>query len=114
MMNLYEYHTNPETLYGYKDRFKIPLFAWEEAERTGNWTEAEPYIMKDPYYAYMYARDIRKKGRWKEAEPYIMKDPSSAFLYARWVIGDRWTEAEPYIMKNPFSAYNYKEFIRAL
>ena len=86
-MNLYSKHTNPESLYGYKDRFKIPSFAWEEAERTGEWTEAEPYIMKDP---------------------------SSAFLYARWVIGDRWTEAEPYIMKNPFSAYNYKEFIRAL
>ncbi|MBT6472153.1 MAG: hypothetical protein HOK52_12970, partial [Candidatus Marinimicrobia bacterium] len=46
MMNLYEYHTNPETLYGYKDRFKIPGFAYEEAKRTGNWTEAEPYIMK--------------------------------------------------------------------
>ena len=86
-MNLYSKHTNPESLYGYKDRFKIPSFAWEEAERTGEWTEAEPYIMKDP---------------------------SSVFLYARWVIGDRWTEAEPYIMKNPFSAYNYKEFIRAL
>ena len=86
-MDLYSKHTNPETLYGYKDRFKIPSFAWEEAFATGEWTEAEPYIMKDP---------------------------SSAFPYARWVIGDRWTEAEPYIMKNPFSAYNYKEFIRAL
>ena len=53
-MNLYSKHTNPESLYGYKDRFKIPSFAWEEAERTGEWTEAEPYIMKSPEYAAEY------------------------------------------------------------
>ena len=87
MIDLYSNHTNPETLHGYKDRFKIPGFAYEEAKRTGNWTEAEPYIMKDPEYAYWYARGV---------------------------IGDRWSEAEPYIMKDPSSAYNYKEFIRAL
>ena len=113
MMNLYEYHTNPETLHGYKDRFKIPGFAYEEAKRTGNWTEAEPYIMKDPSSVFLYARWVIG-DRWSEAEPYIMKDPYYAFLYARDVIEGRWKEAEPYIMKNPFSASNYKEFIRAL
>ena len=111
-MNLYEYHTNPETLYGYKDRFKIPLFAYKEAKRTGNWLEAEPYIMKDPEYAYFYARDIRKKGRWPEAEPYIMKDPYSAYWYARYVIEGRFPEAEPYIMKDPEYAYMYARDIR--
>ena len=53
-MDLYSKHTNPESLYGYKDRFKIPLFAYKEAKRTGNWLEAEPYIMKHPYYAAEY------------------------------------------------------------
>ena len=76
-MNLYSKHTNPETLYGYKDRFEIPSFAYEEARLTGNWKEAEPYIMKDPGYAFLYARDVIE-GRWKEAEPYIMKNPFSA------------------------------------
>ena len=112
-MNLYNKHTNPETLYGYKDRFKIPSFAWEEAERTGEWTEAEPYIMKDPSSAFLYVMYVMER-RWPEAEPYIMKDPYSAYMYARYVIEGRWKEAEPYIMKNPFSASNYKEFIRAL
>jgi hypothetical protein len=37
------------------------------------WPEAEPAIMKNPEYAYLYARDIRKT-RWPEAEKYIMKD----------------------------------------
>ena len=112
MIDLYSNHTNPETLHGYKDRFKIPGFAYEEAKRTGNWTEAEPYIMKDPTYAYLYARDIRKKGRWPEAEPYIMKDPYSAYWYARYVIEGRWKEAEPYIMKDPEYAYMYARDIR--
>ena len=112
-MNLYSKHTNPESLYGYKDRFKIPSFAWEEAFATGEWTEAEPYIMKDPSSAFLYVMYVMER-RWSEAEPYIMKDPYYAFLYARDVIEGRWKEAEPYIMKNPFSASNYKEFIRAL
>ena len=137
-MDLYSKHTNPETLYGYKDRFEIPGFAYEEARLTGEWTEAEPYIMKDPKYAYlyamdaiqdewpeaepyimkspeyayMYARDIRKKGRWPEAEPYIMKDPYSAYWYARYVIEGRFPEAEPYIMKDPEYAYMYARDIR--
>ena len=81
-MNLYSKHTNPESLYGYADRFKIPGLAYEEAERTGNWKEAEPYIMKDPYYAYEYAMHVRNKGRWPEAEPYIMKSPKWAYWYA--------------------------------
>ena len=106
-MNLYEYHTNPETLYGYKDRFKIPLFAYKEAKRTGNWLEAEPYIMKDPEYAYFYARDIRKKGRWSEAEPAIATS-HVVIRYANDVINDdvthgfkkRWKEAEPYILRD--------------
>ena len=112
-MNLYSKHTNPESLYGYKDRFKIPSFAWEEAERTGEWTEAEPYIMKDPSSAFLYANEVIK-DEWTEAEPYIMKDPYSAYLYAKWVINGRWPEAEPYIMKDPKYAVGYQGFVRTL
>jgi len=59
----------------------------------------------------MYARDIRKKGRWSEAEPYIMKNPTYAYWYARYVIEGRFPEAEPYIMKSPEYAAEYNEFI---
>jgi len=112
-MNLYSKHTNPESLYGYKDRFKIPSVAYKEAEQTGNWEEAEPYIMKSPKWAYWYAMYVIK-GRWPEAEPVIMQDPESAFYYAVWVIGDRWPEAELVIMKDPDYAYEYKKFIGSL
>ena len=49
----------------------------------GRFIEAEPYIMKSPYYAAMYARDIFK-GRWVEAEFYIMKDVCSWDAYYRY------------------------------
>ena len=51
----------------------------------GRWPEAEPYIMKYPEEAYIYARDVMRL-RWKEAEKYIMKDSRIWGLYNRNVL----------------------------
>jgi hypothetical protein len=48
-------------------------------------TKAEEVIIKDPYYAYEYARDVLKQ-RWLEAEPMIMSNPDTAESYTRFVI----------------------------
>ena len=77
----------------------------------GRWPEAEPYIMKDPHIAYLYANDLMEGKRWPEAEPYIMKDPSIASNYATNVIKGRWPEAEPYIMKHPGNASHYATYV---
>ena len=77
----------------------------------GRWPEAEPYIMTDPYFAYLYANDVMEGKRWPEAEPYIMKDPSIASNYATNVIKGRWPEAEPYIMKHPGNASHYATYV---
>jgi hypothetical protein len=45
----------------------------------------EPFIIKDPYWAYHYARD-NIKGRWPEAEQYIINDSQYTFWYAEDVI----------------------------
>ena len=45
----------------------------------------EIIIIKDPEYAYFYAKDVIK-GRWKEAEQYIINDSRYAFYYATNVI----------------------------
>ena len=71
----------------------------------GRWPEAEPIIMKSPYYAYRYAYYVIK-GRWPEAESSIMKDPLYIYFYAKDVIG-RWPEAEKHIMKDPNIIINY-------
>ena len=39
----------------------------------GRWLEAEPTIITDAPYAYLYSLNIIK-GRWPEAEPNIMND----------------------------------------
>ena len=87
---------------------------YEKAIKMGKrWPEAEPIIMKDPGFAYYYARDIIK-GRWPETEPIIMKDPEYAFRYAQVIIKDRWLEAEPYIMQNKFFWKGYLYFMKGL
>ena len=74
------------------------------------WREAEPYIMRNPKYAYKYAKKVLKR-RWPAAELYIMQDPEYAVEYAIDVLKSEWREAEPYIMQDPEQAYYYAKTI---
>jgi len=91
------------------------------------WSEAEPYIMKDPESAYWYALRVMNVEkhvndpwlvqpryvvkRWPEAEPYIMKDPESAWRYAKNVLKRRWPEAERLHLNDPKWVYNYALYV---
>ena len=97
---------------------EIYRYASKRRRLDKRWPEAEPYIKKDPRYAFIYASGIINKGkylgiRWPAAEPYIKKDPKYAYMYTYYVInkseglGERWPEAEPYIMRSPEHAYMY-------
>ena len=77
----------------------------------GRWIEAEPALMKEPYYAYIYAKYIIK-GRWPEAEPYIKTDQYFAYQYARTILKKRWLEVEPYIMTCEMSRDWYCEHFK--
>jgi len=72
----------------------------------GRWPKGEPYIMKDPEYAVLYATFIIF-GRWPEAEPYIIKDPEYTLAYAKEVIKGRWEEVEPIIATNASISVSY-------
>jgi hypothetical protein len=55
-MNLYSKHTNPETLYGYKDRIKIPLSRYNEyVSELLNWVQQDEFDgiihLTDSYFA---------------------------------------------------------------
>jgi len=59
-------------------KVKLPKYtprqAYELAKNLGKRVPAlEPIILRQPIFAYEYARDVIK-GRWPEAEPVIMKD----------------------------------------
>jgi hypothetical protein len=67
-------------------------------------------ISKDPKWACLYAITALNRKRWPEAEPYIMKDPGYAYTYARSVIKKRWPEAEKYIRGDEHWWSMYIEF----
>jgi len=74
-----------------------------EAKKVRPPTEKE---LKDPEWAYYYARDVIE-GRFPEGEEAIATNPWSAYRYARDVIKGRWPEGEAVIATDPYSAYNY-------
>jgi hypothetical protein len=54
----------------------------------------------------MYALELIK-GPWPEAEPYIMKHPFWAYRYAIFLLKKRWPEAEPYIKNGDIRSWGY-------
>ena len=65
----------------------------------------ERYVIKDPYYAALFTRYIRK-SEWKEAESIIETDYHAAFIYALFT-HKRMRKAEPYIIRNKPYCYRY-------
>jgi hypothetical protein len=71
------------------------------------WPEAEPYILKDPEVARLYAAAMFPGERWPQLEKIIINDPKMAYRYAYLNLDKRWPEAEPIIMKDAGIAYYY-------
>lgn len=133
MKSLYALHNNPEQLYNWDRRIELPQYAFEKS-----WRNDDPKIlatvMKDPYWARMYA-GVVKKGPWPEGEPIIATSAEESYWYstlvlqkqrfklgepaiaqntkfALWYINEvldnqAWPEAEPYIKKDAQAAYYY-------
>jgi len=103
-------------------QYEIYRYMNKGKNRGKRWPEAEPYIMKDPRYAFFYTLDAINKGknlgkRWPEAEPSIKTSPEYACKYAVYVInkekglGIRWPEAEPSIKTSPEYACRYADYV---
>jgi hypothetical protein len=109
-MNIYQYHTDPESLDYYEERLtRVPKLAYDHAKSLGKrFPEGEAAIAKDTHYAYMYAYSIIN-GRWPEAEAAIAKDASYAYMYANDVIKGRFPAGEAAIAKNAKYACWYAE-----
>jgi hypothetical protein len=106
MINFYRYYNGELDNQHYApliDQLKIGKY-------TDDMRMIEPVLKTSVRYAFFYAYYI--KGRWVEAEPYIMKDPYYAYRYARCVLKDRWIEAEPYIMLNKWWWDQYTKWFK--
>ena len=82
-MDLYKFHSNPETLHGHDRADEIvPERIYDIAKSGKKLTDKqEDVIAKDPKYAYGYAYSISKKPFLK-GEDAIAKDPEYAYYYA--------------------------------
>ena len=90
----------------YQDPHKAYQYVFKNKKR---FIEAEPIIMEDPCFAYLYSKNFLK-SRWIEAEPIIMEDPHSAYCYSLNILKSRWIDAEYYMAKEQllFNSYiNY-------
>ena len=88
MLNLYQYHTQPQTLAHYEEaRTSVPEIAYEYARwvLNGRFPGGEPAIAQDAQWAYEYAQDVLK-GRFPAGEAAIAQDAQWAYEYAQDVL----------------------------
>jgi hypothetical protein len=111
-MNIYKYHSDPESLDHYEERLtRVPKLAFEHAKSLRRrFPEGEAAIAKDAKYAYYYANEVIK-GRFPEGETAIAKDPYFAYVYAKDFIKGRFPEGEAAIAKSAGHAYFYAEHV---
>ncbi len=107
-MNLYDYHSSPDILQGYANRmYHVPELALELAINGDQ--KAINHIKFNPKAAFEYA--MHNNDRFPAAEPYILKDLYWAYNYIMAFHPDfpnkRWPEAENLFKTDPSYAFNY-------
>jgi hypothetical protein len=123
-LNLYQYHSEPESLYGFDQATEhVPHVAWnhykgdveELKKREHVWArsaayshryaddvleerfpEGEPAIATSAKYSHWYADDVLEE-RFPEGEPAIAESAGYSYLYALSVLSGRFLEGEPAI-----------------
>lgn len=107
-MNLYQLYSKPKELPGYESRYEVvPELIWAKANLNEKELKKKEHILAlDPYYAYMYARDVIE-GRFPAGEPVIATHSVYSYLYAEDVIGGRFPEGEAAIALDPEFALDY-------
>ena len=98
MISLYKLHSKPKTLFGYDRVMQIPEMAWEMTDNKQK-DKLKSVWIKDPQYAYRYAR--MKNTTWPEAEPVIAQDAKYAYLYADYLLRSRFPAGEAAIARDP-------------
>lgn len=89
-----DYASTKEEIINAPDNAGLELLLWVcEYIKNDRFPEAELEIIKHPYFAVRYAKEIIK-DRWPEAESIILTDNYATYQYIINVIKDRWLEAE--------------------
>lgn len=107
-MNLYELHTNPESLDDYvKSQDVNPDFFWQKyKDNPEELKKREKYIARDPEYALKYAEKILK-GPFPASEAEIAKVAAYSYYYARDVLDGPFPAGEDTLAKDGYYAFVY-------
>ena len=108
MLNIYNYHTNPEL---FKNREKvldsIPDFFWEKyKDNPEELKKREGAIAKSAMYSHLYAHDILKR-RFEAGEKAIATNTKYSYLYARDILKGKFEAGEKAIATNAWCSYRY-------
>jgi hypothetical protein len=113
-MNLYKYHSRPETLDLHDQAFEqVPRLAWEKY-----WSDAtelrkrEKIWARNPKIAYLYASVVKEP--FPAGEAIIAQDPWYAYWYASFVLHKPWPAGEVGIIKDALCAYHYARSVLKL
>ena len=107
-MDLYKYHSKPESLDRYAERDQIvPERILEIAKSGKKLTQRqEDTLTKSPKYAFHYAFHVLNKP-WPAGEAAIAKDAEYSYYYAYDVLKKQWPAGEAAIAKSAHFAYRY-------
>src|SRR5215216_5866844 len=106
-MNLYKYHSKPETLDHYDVAFdKVPKLIWGKyRDQPAELRKREKVLAKDTKTAFLYAHHVRH-GPFPAGETVIAQDPEAAVSYAEYVLRGPFPAGEAAIAKDPEIAYH--------
>ena len=107
-MNLYNFHSKPESLYQYEKITETnPDIFWEKYEKDPEeLRKREKYLAKDARCAYYYARDVLK-GPFPEGEEAIIRDVDYTLWYAQYVLEGPFPKGEAMFAEKAYFAYHY-------
>ena len=111
-MNLYNFHTVPESLLQYKTVSETNLHIFWDKYRNNKeeLKKREKYIAADAEYAFYYARDVLK-GPFPAGEVAIARDAEYAKDYAEYVLKGPFPAGEAAIAKDAGYAKDYAEYV---
>jgi hypothetical protein len=111
-MNLYKFHTHPETLDGYEAaKTRIPKIAWEAARTPEEKRKLESLWANSTYYAYLYATSVSRKP-FPAGEAAIAKDAEYAYKYASEILKRPFPLGEPLIASDDNFCFNYAMYVK--
>ena len=114
-MNLYNFHSKPESLLQYTTMSETnPHIFWEKYKNSPEeLKKREKYIAADAKYAYYYAY-YTLEALFPAGEEAIASDAEYAFYYAKNVLKGPFPKGEAAIAKDARFAYRYaKEVLKA-